>query len=296
MQNGRYSHGLVMANPESDVTGGHKAMLVVYIETPSSTRAVAGIESVYALEGGSSLKDLQFIKKDSVIDTADKAYSHFLANRTVVAKHLQLGGSKIHIPPARLNSKDSWETRYRIHPGKSAKYGFPKGGEKNKDNGSPLITAIREFKEEIGVDVSPDVVTGHKLINKVHVYFANVTDVVHDSLRKEIDAAYKTYTEKSELFDPEWLDVGNTDPDDMNAVSKQVRGYLLDPTKITPIDPKEISAAKSVSAPAHGPPKYIPPHFREKNGGQIPRQTDQNKPGTKKRHTGGRGRKTRRSP
>ena len=284
-------------NPDSDVRGGYRAMLVVYYDDGGTTFVAAGKESVYALERGISPPDLfnsQFIRRDATFDTADDAFDEFLNRRAAVATYRRVAGSEIHVPYPRLNSDNFWESRFRVRG--DGLWGFPKGSQKHKDNGDAKITAIREFKEEIGADIPPDNITGYAVVQGHHVFFADVSGPANQSLRDEIAAAYFGHLEFSELFDIGWLNINNERPGSYkNRVTIDVAAILLEnrgqigPVQQPPAPAPAVQARGAVGAPN----RYVPPHRRL--GGKT-RRTGRSKLGTKKRRTGGRGRKTRRSP
>ena len=215
-----------MAAPDSDVPGGNRAMLVVYGDVGGRTYVIAGLESGYALESGSppGLFNSQFIRRDATFDSAGRAHVEFLNRRAAVEAHV---GDAVHVPYPRLNRKDYWESRFRVL-GPNARWGFPKGGEKYKDNGDPKTTAIREFREEIGANIPLGNITGYALVRGYHVYFVNVSGPANDLLRNTIDSAYRSHEQYSELFHIHWLIINNERPESYsNDVSRDVANILL---------------------------------------------------------------------
>jgi len=306
-----------MAVRGRDVLNGYKAMLVAYRRNGGVIEAVSGTEA--------SSKRF-FVKKALAATPADaeqfstheiEAFKnrHTARDRCVVATR-ETGEGQV---------KDTWRTDVKC-PGST--FGFPKGGEQDIDGANPETTATREFREEIGVDL-----TGRALVretpvrgepisrNNYHIFSLDVTG--NDAaINAQIGNGYL-----NELFDIGWVNI-NSLPRNANEPTRTAANLLL--RRLAP--PPAAQARGAVGAPGPnfatseaeanaflqaklddptipGMKKLKYSALKKKlengqitfgqielSGGRRTRRTGRSKPGTKKRHTGGRGRKTRRSP
>jgi hypothetical protein len=213
----------------------------------------------------------------------------------------------------RLTSRGEWMVKI-ARPGPTS--GFPKGGQRIEDNNDSKETAFREFQEEIGVDL-------RAFQARTELYIVSIGGVTHNIYFLDltgndaaVTASINTGLPHSDLFDVKWIDI-NQLPAKLNQPSKDAVAELK--RKLVPVP---IMLSKPVaSRPAENEKEareYLAKKLAEtgerrysmmldsvgKNwksvqiydGGRRTRRTGRSKLGTKKRHTGGRGRKTRRSP
>lgn len=183
----------------------YTAVVVLLRSTPTGQRQVlVGEESVYALETTTDpLYARQFIPSTHV--SLDEAEAQFETLANDIATALGLPRTDLHVPPVRCNSRGAWECRPRILPPRPT-LGLPKGGNTESDALDPIVTALREVREELGVDLTKSLLVDASGPGPVHVFVADVTT---HPLRDTLVADAARHAPVSELFRVRWVDAND---------------------------------------------------------------------------------------
>ena len=180
----------------TDVRGGYQAMLVVSRTRGATREVLVGQENVW-LFNSTDASSPQYESMNYVDGTKSQADARAEFDARIAATGVPL--NEIHFPtPMYKNSRGAWTLRPVV---RSGRYGFPKGSQKTTDN-NKLSTAIREFQEEVGVQIPPSLPKSHGKTSGVYVFVADITNV--PSLMSSLAGPFPDDI-KSELFDIQWV-------------------------------------------------------------------------------------------
>jgi 8-oxo-dGTP pyrophosphatase MutT (NUDIX family) len=274
-------------NPESDVSGdmAYKSMLMVYYMSKESIFVFGGKEGKWLFPD--SRDDNYFLGPDDKgkLPSRDEAHAEFKRRKEAFLPSLSPDEQNVHVPIPRINSRGIWECRYCITT-PDHKFGFPKGSAKYMDQNDAKATALREFREETGVQI-PRLFIENQVPHRIGNLFVFLLDTTEIPGLKSILDSVPADMQISELFSIGWIHIRKRA--NLNASSNRAVALLPNP-KVQ--ETKEFRKRMYDQLRAMG---YTDEEANaELRGGS--KEVGRNKSGTRKRRTGDRVKKTRRAP
>ena len=96
-------------------------------------------------------------------------------------------------------------------------WGFPKGGEEEKDKGSEVACAKRETFEETGIDVNINQNTKKEIISNITYYYIEL---------ESNPISYDNVINKNEISDMKWFSIHELEDNDKYLFNNSVRLYI----------------------------------------------------------------------